>query len=243
MKITSAHQPAFMPWIGLIHKVFLSDVFIFMDIAKFRKRAFMHRNRIEINDAAHFIGLKVNDQSDFKLCNEIHISKHNQLDLKKMKDKILFSYKKSEYLDDLKDFLENSYNDNSNNLNEICLSQLYFLCEKLEIRTQILKESDIMNIEKTQEIDASERLLNHAKITNANIYLTGINSKNYLNENLFKENNLIHLVQKFDYKKFLDYQNCTEPLSIVHQIAKIGYSEIKNNLNNFQTTKKDITNK
>ena len=63
MKITSAHQPAFMPWIGLIHKVFLSDVFIFMDIAKFRKRAFMHRNRIEINDAAHFIGLKVNDQS------------------------------------------------------------------------------------------------------------------------------------------------------------------------------------
>lgn len=243
MKITSAHQPAFMPWIGLIHKVFLSDVFIFMDIAKFRKRAFMHRNRIEINDAAHFIGLKVNDQSDFKLCNEIHISKHNQLDLKKMKDKILFSYKKSEYLDDLKDFLENSYNDNSNNLNEICLSQLYFLCKKLEIKTQILKESDLMNIEKTQEIDASERLLNHAKITNANIYLTGINSKNYLNENLFKENNLIHLVQKFDYKKFLNYQNCTEPLSIVHQIAKIGYSEIKNNLNNFQTTKKDITNK
>ena len=160
-----------------------------------------------------------------------------------MKDKILFSYKKSEYLDDLKDFLENSYNDNSNNLNEICLSQLYFLCKKLEIKTQILKESDIMNIEKTQEIDASERLLNHAKITNANIYLTGINSKNYLNENLFKENNLIHLVQKFDYKKFLDYQNCTEPLSIVHQIAKIGYSEIKNNLNNFQTTKKDIINK
>ena len=243
MKIASAHQPAFMPWIGLIHKVFLSDVLIFMDIAKFRKRAFMHRNRIEINDAAHFIGLKVNDQSDFKLCNEINISKHHQLDLKKMKDKILFSYKKSKYLNDLKDFLENSSNDNSNNLNEICLSQLYFLCKNLEIKTQIIKESDIINIEKTKEINASERLLNHAKITNANIYLTGVNSKNYLDESLFKENNLVHLVQKFDYKKFLDYQNCTEPLSIVHQIAKIGYLEIKNNLNNFQTTKKDIINR
>ena len=80
-------------------------------------------------------------------------------------------------------------------------------------------------------------------ITNANIYLTGVNSKNYLDESLFKENNLVHLVQKFDYKKFLDYQNCTEPLSIVHQIAKIGYLEIKNNLNNFQTTKKDIINR
>ena len=67
MKVVSAHQPAFMPWIGLIHKVLLSDTFIFMNIAKFRKRAFMHRNRIEINDTAHFIGLKLSDQSDFQL--------------------------------------------------------------------------------------------------------------------------------------------------------------------------------
>ena len=83
MKIVSAHQPAFMPWLGLIHKVFLSDVFVFMDIAKFRKRAFMHRNRIEINNSPHFIGLKVNDQSDFKLCNEINISEHHLSDFKK----------------------------------------------------------------------------------------------------------------------------------------------------------------
>jgi hypothetical protein len=243
MKIVSAHQPAFMPWIGLIHKVFLSDVFIFMDIAKFRKRAFMHRNRIEINSTPHFIGLKVNNQSDFKLCSEINISEHHQLDLIKMKEKILFSYQKSEYMNDLEDFLENGSNDNSKSLNEICLSQLSFLCKKLDINTKIIKESDIISIEDTKKIDASQRLLNHAEITNANIYVTGINSKDYLDESLFKKNNVNHLVQKFDYKNFLNYQNCIEPLSIVHQIAKIGYIKIKKNLENFQTTKKDIINK
>ena len=243
MKIVSAHQPAFMPWLGLIHKVFLSDVFVFMDIAKFRKRAFMHRNRIEINNSPHFIGLKVNDQSDFKLCNEINISEHHQSDFKKTKDKIIFSYQKAKYLNDLKDFLENSCDHNSKSLNEICLSQLSFLCEKLDINTKIVKESDIISVEETKKINASERLLHHAKITNANIYVTGINSKDYLDESLFNNNNVIHLVQKFDYKKFLEQQSCIEPLSIIHQIAKIGYGELKNNLNNFQISKKDIIDK
>ena len=86
-------------------------------------------------------------------------------------------------------------------------------------------------------------MLHHAKITNANIYVTGINSKDYLDESLFNNNNVIHLVQKFDYKKFFEQQSCIEPLSIIHQIAKIGYGELKNNLNNFQISKKDIIDK
>ena len=52
MKICSAHQPAFLPWLGLIHKIIVSDIFVFMDIAKFGKRAFMHRNKIEIEKLA-----------------------------------------------------------------------------------------------------------------------------------------------------------------------------------------------
>ena len=36
MKVVSAHQPAFMPWIGLIHKVLLSDT-LFMNIAKLKR--------------------------------------------------------------------------------------------------------------------------------------------------------------------------------------------------------------
>ena len=49
LKIVSAHQPAFLPWIGYLHKLSLSDEFIVMDLAKFRKREFIHRNIIEIN--------------------------------------------------------------------------------------------------------------------------------------------------------------------------------------------------
>ena len=68
-----------------------------------------------------------------------------------------------------------------------------------------------------------------------NIYITGTNSKNYLDESLFKKNNINHIVQKFDYDYFASQQNCIEPLSIIHQLAKIGYSKIKKKFRNFSS--------
>ena len=76
-KICSAHQPAFLPWAGYIHKVMLCDDFVFMDISKFRKRAFMHRNMIEINSMEHFLGLRVSKDSDLLSCDEVYLNKNN----------------------------------------------------------------------------------------------------------------------------------------------------------------------
>ena len=42
----------------------VSDTFVVMDIAKFRKRAFMHRNMIEINSMEHFLGLRFSKDTD-----------------------------------------------------------------------------------------------------------------------------------------------------------------------------------
>lgn len=44
--IISAHQPAYLPWLGLFHKVMLSDLFVIMDDVQFEKNSFTNRNRI-----------------------------------------------------------------------------------------------------------------------------------------------------------------------------------------------------
>ena len=46
MSILSGHQPAYLPWLPYLHKLFVSDVFIFMDEVKFIRRDFIHRNKI-----------------------------------------------------------------------------------------------------------------------------------------------------------------------------------------------------
>jgi hypothetical protein len=242
MKIVSAHQPAFCPWAGLLHKVILSDIFIFMDIAKFRKRAFMHRNRIEINGIANFFGLKINDDSDNKFCHEIYISNFHSNIYDELYKKIELTYKNYPYYKDLNSFLILFLNKEKKSLNDLCLWQLELLCNKLEIDSKIIKESDIISFEESKLIDASNRLLRHAKFTKADIYITGINSKDYLDKDIFIKNSINHFVQEFDYKIFLQYQKCQEPLSVIHQIATIGFEKIKLILHN-QISKNQIINK
>jgi len=230
MKICSAHQPAFLPWLGLLHKVAQSDFFIVMDIAKFRKRSFMHRNTIEINGEPHYVGLTLNKESDFLTCDKIHLSPNSKDSLLMIANKIEHTYKKSPYKKDLDEFVNENLlkiNGKVSNLLDIYLLQLRYLCKKFNIKTQIVMESSFLSKDKIEKLGASKRLLAHAIHLKANLYITGINSKNYLDEEIFSENNIIHRVQNFNYSSFLKFQHCSSPLSIVHQIAFMGFENIK----------------
>lgn len=50
MTVVSGHQPAYLPWLGLLHKASLCDVFVFMDDVQFLDRDFIHRNRVMTPD-------------------------------------------------------------------------------------------------------------------------------------------------------------------------------------------------
>ena len=228
MLILSAHQPAFLPWLGLIEKVILSDIFIVMDIAKFRKRAFMHRNKIEINGKPHILGIHTNNDSDFKSCDEIEISKKFKDDLFLISEKIKHTYKKSKYWIDVSEFCEETLLKDASitNLVELSLIQLKYLCQKLKINSKIVKESSITNKVDVSKLNASQRLFFHANYFKANIYITGINSLNYLDKTSFAEAKIYNYIQNFNYNFFNSHQKCKEPLSIVHQIANLGFKNI-----------------
>ena len=241
VRTCSAHQPAFLPWLGTLHKVAISDVFIVMDLAKFRKRAFMHRNQIEINGAAHYVGIQVNGRADSQLCNEVAISEHSLDCMRSIAEKIEHTYQRYEFYSDVKDFVSTTLLGNlGKSLVAIYVAQLFYLCEKLRIGSKIILESEIMSVTETLELGASFRLREHALRTNSNIYVTGINSVNYLDDSIFKEKNILHLVQDFRYDQYRSLQTVGEPLSVVHQIAKMGFEGLASNIATNQTTKADL---
>ncbi len=46
--ILTAHQPAYLPWLGLFHKIALADIYIFLDNVKYSKSdKFINRNYIK----------------------------------------------------------------------------------------------------------------------------------------------------------------------------------------------------
>jgi len=204
----------------------------------------MHRNMIEINSLEHFLGLKLSKNSDLLDCDEIIMEKTNGIKcISEIVKKIDHTYKKSNYKKDLDDFLNNSFNNlKLYTLNNICYKQLLYLKNKLKIDSKIINESDILTKQEVINLGASKRLLNHALKTNSEIYLTGINSRDYLDKDLFNKHNIRNVTQNFNYFCFQDYQKSQKPLSIVHQIAEVGFNKIIYLLLNKQVTKEDILN-
>lgn len=47
MKIITGHQPVYLPWLGLFHKIALADVFVFMDDVQYLQQDWNNRNRIK----------------------------------------------------------------------------------------------------------------------------------------------------------------------------------------------------
>ena len=56
--ILTAHQPAYIPWAGLIHKIYLSDVFVFDDV-QYVPKDFMNRNFIFLDGKAQWLTVPV----------------------------------------------------------------------------------------------------------------------------------------------------------------------------------------
>ena len=45
--ILTAHQPVYLPWFGLFHKIALADEFVFFDQVQYLPKDWMNRNKIK----------------------------------------------------------------------------------------------------------------------------------------------------------------------------------------------------
>ena len=46
--IVSGHQPVYLPWLGLFHKLYLCDKFVFMDTVQYLDGDWNNRNKIRM---------------------------------------------------------------------------------------------------------------------------------------------------------------------------------------------------
>ena len=45
--ILTAHQPVYLPWLGLFHKISLADIFVYFDQVQYLPKDWMNRNEIK----------------------------------------------------------------------------------------------------------------------------------------------------------------------------------------------------
>ena len=189
-KIVSAHQPNFLPYLGFFDKMDKSDVFVIRDEVQFAERDYHHRNRIRIN------GPRNNEPQ----CKWIRVpvtkeQKHlRQITVRnEVKDKnvpwnifmlrqIKSNYETAPFFSKYYPELEAILRVKTEKLIDLNMEIIKFLKRCFDINTEIVYASQL-DYDKTN--DASEDLVRIAKALDADVYLSGVGGRVYLNHDSF----------------------------------------------------------
>jgi hypothetical protein len=227
--IISIHQPHFFPWFGYFDKIINSDVFVLYDDVQFEKNYFQNRTLIKnLKGEKHWFGIQVQKASLSTNINDIMIA--SVFKPSSVLDMLSQNYRKAPYFKDYFSSISDILLDNNISLCDVNYKSLKFILKLLEVNTQIIVSSDL-------EIVADEpnrKIVEICNKLNANTYLAGQGGKNYMDQELFRQNNINIIWQDFD-PNTITYEQINGEfiagLSIIDALFNIGHVEIKRKLN------------
>lgn len=211
------HQPQYFPYPGFFHKLSLSDVFIIMDDAQYDKR-FTNRNKIMATNGWIWLTVPINKDHKFLPNSDVQIN--NDILWRDMHwKKIYHSYANTRYFKKYENFFKSIYEKEWTSLFELNLETLQKTIDILGIKVKIIKSSEL-NVAGA----STEKLVNLCKAVGADTYVSGTGGRNYMDENLFRKNNITLEYQNYiakPYSQRLSDLFITD-LSIIDMMVNVG---------------------
>jgi hypothetical protein len=200
--ILTAHQPVYLPWLGLFHKIALSDKFVLFDEVQYLPRDWMNRNKIKTTMGEIFLTVPVlkKGHRDKKI-HEIKINNNTNWKKKHFKS-IEINYKKAPYFEKYISFFEDVYHNNWEYLSDLNEYMLKWFLKELGIKVDFLKAKNF-NFVGTK----SDLVLDMCKKLNSDIYIFGSQGKDYANINDFTNSDIIPLFQDYSHPKYTQLHN------------------------------------
>jgi len=225
--LLTGHQPNYLPYPGLFHKIAIADAFIIVDNVQFVKRGpfgWMNRNKIRTKDGWGWLTVPVITKGKFTQ-SILETKINNNLPWgRKHWRAIKLNYSKAAYFDKYAGFLEPIYEKRWEGLCELNIEMIKILLQLLGIKKDVMRTSTLgIRGESTQLI------INMCKKVGASAYLSGIHGRDYLDENLMGQNNIKLVYQKFSAPQ---YQQCQRGpfipnLSIIDMLFNCGEGTLK----------------
>jgi len=211
------HQANYFPYPGFFHKINQADVFVIQDDVKFVNRT-TNRNKIISSSEYTWINVPIKKGHkslpimDVKINNEIPWGKIN---LKK----ICAGYNKAKFFHLYKDYFENLYKKEWNNIFDLNFETIKQVLRWLDIKVEIVIESELR-----VSGQPTERLVKVCKKLGADTYISGIGGKRYLDEKLFEKNKIILKYQNYNPIRYLQHtsKSFIPDLSIIDLLANVG---------------------
>lgn len=217
--ILTAHQPVYLPWLGLFHKIALADKFCFFDNVQYQPKDWNNRNRIKFsNGTSDWLTIPVLRKSYLER-SYLEIEINNELPWQRKHWKsVELNYKKAPYFGLYEKELKKFYEVKWQFLSELNYEMLLFFMEKLCITVPAVRMKD-----HKFEGQKSDIVLDMCKKLGADIYIFGEQGKDYADIRTFQASGVIPVFQKYNHPKYQQLHGDFIPyLSIVDLLFNCG---------------------
>ncbi len=220
--ILTAHQPVYIPWIGLFHKIALADQFCIFDRVQYQTKDFNNRNKIKTQAGDIWLSVPVESKNHFNtLICDIKIVQNNWR--KKHLKSIKLAYQKSPYFELYYPEIESIILRNHLFLSELNHDILMLMLKWFDIKCRIVRASDY-----NFQGNKSELVLDMCKTLGADSYIFGAQGKDYADVNQFSQENIKIYFQEYNHPsysqlhgEFKPYMSALDLLFNVGEQAKI----------------------
>lgn len=214
-------QPMYFPWIGLFEQILLSDIFVFYDDVQFSKGSFTNRVQIKTPQGSRWITVPIKKSKLNTKINEVYIDNK-----KNWKESHLSSLKSTygnhKYFEDVLKIVSEVFIHDYKNISELSSNSVIEVLKYFNIKKDIFFSSSL-DISSSN----SDRVLKIVKYFDSKNYITGHGAKNYLNHELFEQNNINVMYMNYSHIKYPQkYGTFTPYVSILDLIANNGYKSI-----------------
>ena len=219
--IITAHQSSYLPWLGLFHKAYLADIFVFFDSVQFSKKDFTSRNSIKTSNGLQWLTIPTLTKGLYsQKVNEVRIE--NNFWQKKHFKSILSAYKKSQYLDFYYESLSNLYNRKYKFLVDVNYEFTKFFFETIGINTRCIYSSDY-----TWQGSKNELIVNMCKELGATSYIFGEMGHSYADRCLFENSNIKMYIQEYQHPIYSQLYGAFKPkLSVIDLLMNEGHNSL-----------------
>lgn len=216
--ILTAHQPVYLPWLGLFHKIALADRFCIFDIAQYQRKDFNNRNRIKTIARPIWltVPIELKNHFDIKICDARIV--HDGWN-KKHARSLRSNYAKAPYFKDYIDGLEACLLGREHTfLTDLNTELLTFFLDRLDIRIPIVKASDF-----DFQGYKSDLVLDMCVKLKATTYIFGEQGKNYADAPSFRRNGIDIRFQEYVHPRYRQLFGAFEPyMSVVDLLFNEG---------------------
>lgn len=185
-KIATAHQPNYLPWIGLFSKIKKSNCFVIADTFTLGDNSNFNRNKIRTNNQWGYLSIPIGRKAlGTRLCDiALPLDKSWQ---KIHWQSICRNYAHTEYFKYHKHFFEDLFLRDFRYLSEINIEIILYLLKQFQITVEIYRASQL-NID--PGLTTTEYIIQLIIQAGFDTYLSGPSGKNYLELTKFPEQNV-----------------------------------------------------